>query len=117
MESTKFLFLFVFFSFLAFGIKFLVTIYTKNDIPGFMKIAFLHYHLKTGGVTTVLKQQLGALSDRLQTLVLTGHSPETSFQARIIHIPELAYSSQYNGPLDPDDVAQGILEVIHTRFN
>jgi hypothetical protein len=117
MESAKFFFLFVFFYFRAFVIKFLVTIYPKNDIPGFMKIAFLHYHLKTGGVTTVLKQQLGALSDRWQTLVLTGHSPETLFPARIIHIPELAYSSQYKGPLDPDEVAQGILEVIHTRFN
>ena len=26
-----------------------------------MKIAFMHYHLKTGGVTTVIKQQLEAL--------------------------------------------------------
>jgi len=82
-----------------------------------MKIAFLHYHLKTGGVTTVLKQQLGALSDRWQTLVLTGHLPETTFPARIIHIPELAYSSQYKGQLDPDDVAQAILEAILTTFN
>jgi hypothetical protein len=82
-----------------------------------MNIAFLHYHLKTGGVTTVLKQQLGALSDRWQNLVLTGQLPETAFPARIVHIPELAYSSQYTGKLDPDDVAQTILEVIHARFN
>ena len=89
----------------------------KNDIPGYMKIAFIHYHLKTGGVTTVIKQQLGAIPDRRQTLVLTGLPPETSFPARISHIPELAYSSQYRGRFDPDDVAQAILEAIHTRFN
>jgi hypothetical protein len=28
-----------------------------------MKIAFLHYHLKTGGVTTCLKQQVAALKN------------------------------------------------------
>ena len=117
MESTKFIFLFAFSYFRAFVIIFLVTIYKKNDIPGYMKIAFLHYHLKTGGVTTVLKQQLGALSDRWQTLVLTGQLPETSFSARIIHIPELAYSSQYKGQFDPENVAQKILEALHTGFN
>ena len=82
-----------------------------------MKIAFIHYHLKTGGITTVLKQQMGAISDRWQTLVLTGLSPETGFPARIIHIPELAYSSQYKRQFDPNDVAQAILEAIHTSFN
>jgi len=82
-----------------------------------MKIAFIHYHLKTGGVTTVIKQQMGAISDRWQTLVLTGLLPETSFPARIIHIPELAYSSQYKGQFDPEGVAQAIIEAIHTRFN
>jgi hypothetical protein len=30
-----------------------------------MKIAFLHYHLKTGGVTTVLKQQLVAIGKKM----------------------------------------------------
>jgi len=29
-----------------------------------MKIAFLQYHLKTGGITTVLKQQLVAVGEK-----------------------------------------------------
>jgi hypothetical protein len=82
-----------------------------------MKIAFIHYHLKTGGVTTVLKQQVRAISDRCQTLVLSGIAPQTSFPARVVHIPELAYSSQYKGQFDPADAAQAILEAIHARFN
>ena len=89
----------------------------KNDMPGYMKIAFVHYHLKTGGVTTVLEQQLGAISDRCRTLVLSGTVPETSFPARVVHIPELAYSSQYKGQFDPEDAAKAILEAIHARFN
>jgi hypothetical protein len=82
-----------------------------------MKIAFIHYHLKTGGVTTVLKQQLGAIPDQWQTLVLTGLPPQTPSSARFVHIPELGYSSQYKGQFDPDDVAQTILGAIHSRFN
>lgn len=82
-----------------------------------MKIAFIHYHLETGGVTTVLKQQLDALPGRWQALVLTGRLPQTPFPAPVIHIPQLAYSSQYTGQFDPDDVAQSILDAIHTSFS
>ena len=82
-----------------------------------MNIAFIHYHLKTGGVTTVLKHQLEAIPDSWQTLVLTGHLPQTPFPAPVVHIPELAYSSQYKGQFDPEDVARTILEAIHTEFS
>ena len=81
-----------------------------------MKIAFIHYHLKTGGVTTVLKQQLDAVSSQWETLVLTGLPPETPFPARIVHIPELGYSSEYRHEIDPDDVAQTILKAIERIF-
>ena len=37
-----------------------------------MKIALMHYHLKTGGVTTVIKQQIRAVRGICETLVLTG---------------------------------------------
>ncbi len=82
-----------------------------------MKVAFIHYHLKTGGVTTVLKQQLTALPDQWPTLVLTGMPPQASFPAPWEHIPELAYSSDYRRRFEPDDVARKILDTIHARFN
>ena len=82
-----------------------------------MKIAFMHYHLKTGGVTTVLKQQLNAIGKKWQTLVLTGLPPETSFPADFVHIPELGYSSQHKKRFDPDDVAESIINAICSKFN
>jgi hypothetical protein len=82
-----------------------------------MKIAFIHYHLKTGGVTTVLKQQLAAISDQWPAVVVTGDLPQTPFPAPVVHIPELAYSSQFDGQFDPDEVARAILQAIHTRFS
>jgi len=77
----------------------------------------MHYHLKTGGVTTVLKQQLNAIGKKWQTLVLTGLPPETSFPADFVHIPELGYSSQHKKPFDPDDVAESIINAICNKFN
>ena len=82
-----------------------------------MKIAFLHYHLKTGGVTTVLKQQLVAIPKKWQTLVFTGIPPKTPFPADFVHIPELGYSSQYKKKIDPDDVAETIINAIRHKFN
>jgi hypothetical protein len=81
-----------------------------------MKIAFLHYHLKTGGVTTVLKQQLAAIPKKWQTLVFTGIPPKTPFPADFVHIPELGYSSQYKKKIDPDDVAETIINAIRHKF-
>ena len=36
-----------------------------------MKIAFLHYHLKTGGVTTVIRQQIEAIQKDCETLAIS----------------------------------------------
>ncbi len=77
----------------------------------------MHYHLKTGGVTTVLKHQLNAIGEKWQTLVLTGLPPETSFPADFVHIPELGYSSQYKKAIHPDDVAESIISAICNKFN
>jgi len=52
-----------------------------------MKIAFVHYHLKAGGVTTVLKQQVEAINDACELLVLTGEPVEEPFPADTVHIP------------------------------
>jgi len=82
-----------------------------------MKIAFLHYHLKTGGVTTVLKHQLAAIGKKYQTLVLTGLPPERPFPADFVYIPELGYSSQFKKKIDPDDVAESIINAIHHKFS
>jgi len=81
-----------------------------------MKIAFVHYHLKTGGVTTVLKQQLAALAQDCETMVFTGVPPEKAWPADIVHIPELAYSNVHQKEPDPGAVAQIIRREIHSRF-
>ena len=51
-----------------------------------MRIAYLHYHLKTGGVTTVIKQQLSALAGETEQMVLTGLLPDAPLNAHAVHI-------------------------------
>jgi hypothetical protein len=82
-----------------------------------MKIAFLHYHLKTGGVTTCLKQQVDALKNDCDMFVITGEEPEGDFPVDTFHIPELAYSAPDSKPINPQDIADTVIKAIQTRFN
>jgi hypothetical protein len=81
-----------------------------------MKIAFIHYHLKTGGVTTVLKQQIKAIQNSCDTFVLTGSDQKPSFPVDSAFIPGLGYdrSSQIKPP--PNVVAESIINAIFAKF-
>jgi len=81
-----------------------------------MKIAFIHYHLKTGGVTTVIKQQLAALAAPNEAIVLTGDSAETQLNTSIFHIPELDYRDAGSSTFNAKEVARQILKAIRNRF-
>ena len=77
----------------------------------------MHYHLKTGGVTTVLKQQVSALAGQSEQLVLTGHLPQTPLDADTVNIPELGYSSEFAGDVEPKDIAHKFIDAIRFKFN
>jgi hypothetical protein len=82
-----------------------------------MKIAFVHYHLKTGGVTTCLKHQVEALKNDCDMCVITGEMAKTGFPAKMIHIPQLAYSAAYPHAFEPEDVAAEMVRAIESHFN
>jgi hypothetical protein len=77
-----------------------------------MKIAFLHYHLKTGGVSTVLKQQISALKDRCEVLVLTGDNADTVLPCRVVEIPGLGYDHPDIPASAPKTTAERILKTL-----
>jgi hypothetical protein len=81
-----------------------------------MKIAFIHYHLKTGGVTTCLKQQVNALKSHCEMYVITGELPPDDFPAKTIYVPELGYSSVYRKPYSPEKVAATVIRKIREHF-
>lgn len=81
-----------------------------------MKIAFIHYHLKTGGVTTVLKQQVEALRDTCDMLVLTGEIPESPFLCDTVHITGLGYDRKDQSRSDPQGIAAAVTRAIHLKW-
>jgi len=76
----------------------------------------MHYHLKTGGVTSVIRQQLEAVAEICKTLVLTGQPPVEDFPAEFAVIPHLGYSAESESAFDACAVADAVLSAIHCRF-
>lgn len=81
-----------------------------------MKIAYLHYHLKTGGVTTVIKQQVSAVKDDCSTLVLSGTAPESEFPADVCVVNGAGYTARQEQGIAPSIVADQIINAIYSRW-
>jgi len=81
-----------------------------------LKIAFIHYHLKTGGVTTVLRQQVESILDACDPLVLTGALPESSFPCDTVYIPGLGYDIFGGDRIEPESVASAIIKAIQLKW-
>ena len=81
-----------------------------------MKIAFVHYHLKTGGVTTVLKRQVEAIHGPFDTLVLTGDRATIDLPCQVVEIPELGYDQPYVTPPAADMVAERVLKTLNEKW-
>ena len=81
-----------------------------------MKIAYIHYHLKPGGVTTVLRQQVESTVDTCDSLVLSGDPFESVFPCDVIHIPGLGYDISAPNFTNPESVATAIIDAIHLKW-
>lgn len=78
-----------------------------------MNIAFIHYHLKKGGVTTVLQQQIQALKSLgWNVLVLSGADAESPIPAPVITIADLSYDTVQTGSSSPETIARKVINAI-----
>jgi len=81
-----------------------------------MKIAFVHYHLKTGGVTTVIRQQIEAIQPTCDVLTITGEAPVTTYASPVACIPGLGYDRPGASLIKPEKVADAILKAIEAQW-
>lgn len=83
-----------------------------------MKIALIHYHLKRGGVTSVIRHQAKALESLgWQVLVLSGAPAEAPFPAPVVTVPELGYDGTlYNGSYSSDKIAKNIIHTLKKQW-
>lgn len=81
-----------------------------------MKIVYIHFHLKTGGVTTVLTQQVNAVQTDADVLVIAGTPPENSLPADTAVVKGLDYDTAAAGGETPEAVADSIIAAIHRKW-
>ena len=98
-------------------------VYTNIQIPVILiymdqkkKIVIFHYHLKRGGVTSVIKEQVQALKNDHDLLIITGESPEEFIHDDVSVIPELGYSKITDNKISPEESAARILKTIEKYF-
>ena len=81
-----------------------------------LKIAFIHYHLNTGGVTTVLKQQADAAADSCDVFILTGEPPYPLPSHDFAVIKGLSYDKKGIQAENPEKTANDVLEAIYGKW-
>lgn len=82
-----------------------------------MNIAIVHFHLNTGGVTTVIRQQTGILAGHCDVVVITGEPPEDRWPVEVVVIPSLAYDNRRRDTDGPDAIARSIDSALRNRFS
>ncbi len=75
-----------------------------------MRIALVHYHLRTGGVTRVIRDQVEALAGIAETMVIAGEAPKGPLPCPAAVVPALAYDRDRAGPVDAAAAARAIAE-------
>ena len=83
-----------------------------------MKIVLIHYHLNTGGVTSVIRDQIRAITSiGGDVLVVSGTAPhDNTFSAPVVPIEALAYDQDVKGSPMPAHSADAILSAIHAHW-
>jgi glycosyltransferase involved in cell wall biosynthesis len=78
-----------------------------------MKALIVHYHLKPGGVTTVIRRQVSALAGRgIEAVVLSGEAPGHGFPGTVIVEPALAYDTAREDPLHHGPTAHQVRSIV-----
>ena len=70
-----------------------------------MKVVFIHHHLRTGGVTRVISQQIRSLGDEVQALVVVGEPPSQTPPFPFAVVSQIAYDRDRKTRADPKIIA------------
>ncbi|TFG96954.1 MAG: glycosyltransferase family 1 protein, partial [Calditrichales bacterium] len=81
-----------------------------------MKVVYIHFHLKTGGVTTVLNQQVNAIRKDADVLVIAGTPPETPLSADTAVVDGLGYSTAPSDRHKSEAVADSVIAAVHRKW-
>jgi hypothetical protein len=81
-----------------------------------MNIAFLHYHTRKGGVTTVIGQQIGVMRDQHACLMIKGEEGGVDFGIPTRVVSGLGYDGTWTVERTPSEIAGAIEKVIEEQW-
>ena len=82
-----------------------------------MKVAFLHYHLKTGGVTSVLCRQAECIHPDCDLLIISGSAPAADFPFPVSVIDAIGYDRPDADPVSAAKVAATSDRALRSHFS
>ncbi|MFW6138301.1 MAG: hypothetical protein ACOC7U_03920 [Spirochaetota bacterium] len=74
-----------------------------------MKIAYVHHHLRPGGVTRVMKEQMACLEGEHEVVGIVGEPPACPVGFPLIIVPEIAYDRDRKIQASPEKTCEIIL--------
>ncbi len=81
-----------------------------------MKIGIMHFHLKKGGVGSVIKHQLEALKHTADCLAISGMQPEIQLNAETVVVPDIQYDGTRVVCNSPRQIADRIADAVRERM-
>jgi hypothetical protein len=86
--------------------------YTANRL----KLAIIHYHLKPGGVSSVIRHQVQSLAPDTEAIILCGEKPPAAMACPTVTIPGLGYSGTKGSDRPSTEIAHDIRNAIRRYF-
>ena len=81
-----------------------------------MKVVFIHHHLRQGGVTRVIEEQIDAIHDAHEVLVITGEAPAARTPFPVEVVPSLSYDRDREEGTGARESALAILSMVKSHW-
>ena len=81
-----------------------------------MKVVFIHHHLRQGGVTRVIEEQIDAIHDAHEVLVITGEAPAARTPFPVEVVPSLSYDRDREEGTGARESALAILSIVKSHW-
>jgi glycosyltransferase involved in cell wall biosynthesis len=81
-----------------------------------MRVVFVHHHLRTGGVSRVIAQQIRSLGDDVQVLVVLGEPPPQNPPFPFSVVSQIAYDRDRKTRARPKIIADEIMKRVKSHW-
>jgi glycosyltransferase involved in cell wall biosynthesis len=81
-----------------------------------LRVAFVHHHLRTGGVSRVISQQIRSLGREVQVLAVLGEPPSEPTGFPFTVVSQIAYDRDRGTKAHPKNIADEIMNKVRSHW-